>query len=69
MRYALDSAGWRLTADAHGDVGGETEADAATANEDPANLIPPRDPNLPTLEGLNLVGFDNSFDASLQELR
>lgn len=38
---------------------------AATANEDPANLIPPRDPNQPTLEGLNLVGFDNRFDASL----
>lgn len=39
--------------------------EAAKANEDPANLIPPRDPNLPTLEGLNLVGFDNRFDASL----
>jgi nucleoside-diphosphate-sugar epimerase len=38
---------------------------AAMANENPANLIPPRDPNLPTLEGLNLVGFDNRFDASL----
>lgn len=38
---------------------------AATANEDPANLIPPRAPNVPTLEGLNLVGFDNRFDASL----
>lgn len=38
---------------------------AAMANEDPVNLIPPRDPNLPTLEGLNLVGYDNRFDASL----
>jgi nucleoside-diphosphate-sugar epimerase len=29
------------------------------ANEDPATHVAPRDPALPTLEGLNLVGFDN----------
>lgn len=38
---------------------------AARANEDPAQLIAPRDPGLPTLEGLNLVGFDNRIDAGL----
>lgn len=38
---------------------------AARANEDPAQLVGPRDPGLPTLEGLNLVGFDNRFDAGL----
>lgn len=36
---------------------------AAQANEDPAALIPPRDRNLPFLEALNLVGFDNRIDA------
>ncbi|NWG45041.1 MAG: NAD(P)-dependent oxidoreductase [Alphaproteobacteria bacterium] len=35
----------------------------ARANEDPARLIPPRDPALPSLEGLNLVGFANRFDS------
>jgi nucleoside-diphosphate-sugar epimerase len=42
-------------------------ADALTlvnANEDPANLVEPKDPNLPSLEGLNLVGFDNLIDSS-----
>jgi nucleoside-diphosphate-sugar epimerase len=33
------------------------------ANEDPANLTPPRDPALPSMEGLNLVGFSNRIDA------
>lgn len=36
----------------------------AMANEDPATLTPPRDPALPFLEALNLVGFDNRFDAA-----
>jgi nucleoside-diphosphate-sugar epimerase len=35
----------------------------AAANEDPAALVGPRDPALPTLEGLNLVGFDNRIDS------
>lgn len=34
------------------------------ANEDPANLVEPKDPNLPSMEGLNLVGFDNRINAS-----
>lgn len=33
------------------------------ANEDPANLVEPRDPALPSMEGLNLVGFSNRIDA------
>jgi nucleoside-diphosphate-sugar epimerase len=33
-------------------------------NEDPANLGEPNDPNLPSMEGLNLVGFDNRIDSS-----
>jgi nucleoside-diphosphate-sugar epimerase len=33
------------------------------ANEDPPGLIGPKDPNLPMLEGLNLVGFDNRIDS------
>jgi 2-alkyl-3-oxoalkanoate reductase len=37
---------------------------AALANEEPAALVGPRDPNVPTLEGLNLVGYDNRIDAS-----
>lgn len=36
----------------------------AMANEDPARMIGPQDTALPTLEGLNLVGYDNRFDAS-----
>lgn len=36
----------------------------ALANEDPARLVPPRDPQLPYLEGLNFVAFDNRIDAS-----
>jgi nucleoside-diphosphate-sugar epimerase len=36
----------------------------ALTNEDPARLIGPKDPNAPSLEGLNLVGYDNRFDAS-----
>lgn len=35
----------------------------AGANEDPAALVGPRDPSLPTLEGLNLVGFDNRISS------
>jgi 2-alkyl-3-oxoalkanoate reductase len=34
------------------------------ANENPANLVEPKDPNLPSMEGLNLVGFDNRIDAT-----
>lgn len=34
------------------------------ANEDPANMIEPKDPNLPSMEGLNLVGFDNRIDSA-----
>lgn len=34
------------------------------ANEDPARLIEPKDPSLPSMEGLNLVGFDNRIDAA-----
>ncbi len=30
-------------------------------NENPAAVIGPKDPNLPFLEGINLVGFDNRF--------
>ena len=37
---------------------------AALANEKPAALVGPRDPNVPTLEGLNLVGYNNRIDAS-----
>ena len=33
------------------------------SNEDPANLVEPRDPALPSMEGLNLVGFSNRIDA------
>lgn len=38
--------------------------EAAHANEDPVALIGPRDANIPLLEGLNLVGFDNRIDAT-----
>lgn len=37
---------------------------AVGANEDPANKVPPKDPALGSMEGLNLVGFDNRIDAS-----
>ena len=37
---------------------------AARANEDPAACRGPADPALPSLEGLNLVGFDNRIDAA-----
>jgi 2-alkyl-3-oxoalkanoate reductase len=37
---------------------------AAKANEDPARLIGPRDPAIPMLEGLNLIGFSNRIDSS-----
>lgn len=37
--------------------------EAACKNEDPANLVGPRDPAIPMLEGLNLIGFDNRIDA------
>lgn len=33
------------------------------ANEDPASLVEPCDPGLPSMEGLNLVGFSNRIDA------
>ena len=42
----------------------ETALEVVLANEDPANLIEPKDPNLPSLEGLNLVGFSNRIDSS-----
>lgn len=32
-------------------------------NEDPAWMIGPKDPNLPFMEGVNLVGFDNRIPA------
>lgn len=38
--------------------------DVVLANEDPANLVEPRDPALPSLEGLNLVGFSNRIDSN-----
>jgi nucleoside-diphosphate-sugar epimerase len=34
---------------------------AALANEDPAKLIGPRDLSVPSLEALNLVGYNNRF--------
>jgi nucleoside-diphosphate-sugar epimerase len=36
----------------------------AQANEDPAKFVAPKDPAVPFLEGLNLVGFDNRIDSS-----
>lgn len=42
----------------------EAVLSATLANEDPAQLIGPRDPNVPLLEGLNLIGYSNRFDAS-----
>lgn len=36
----------------------------ARANEDPSRCIGPKDPAIPSLEGLNLVGYDNRIDAS-----
>lgn len=33
------------------------------ANEDPPNLVEPKDPALPSMEGLNLVGFSNQIDS------
>jgi len=36
----------------------------ANANEHPAQCIAPRNPELPFLEALNLVGFDNRFDST-----
>lgn len=36
----------------------------AEANENPARLEGPRDPALPSIEGLNLVGFANRIDAA-----
>lgn len=36
----------------------------ANENETPSRLMGPKDIALPTLEGLNLVGFDNRFDAA-----
>ena len=41
----------------------EAALDIVRANEDPPNLIEPRDPSLPSMEGLNLVGFSNCIDA------
>lgn len=37
---------------------------AISTNEDPANKVPPKDPALGSMEGLNLVGFDNRIDAA-----
>lgn len=42
----------------------ETVLPLALANEDPQSLIGPRDPNVPLLEGLNLIGYSNRIDAS-----
>lgn len=36
---------------------------AALANEDPARRVGPKDLTVPTLEGLNLVGYDNRFSS------
>ncbi len=36
----------------------------AQANEDPARCVSQADPAVPSLEGLNLVGFDNRIDSS-----
>lgn len=36
----------------------------AEANEDPAKLEGPKDPALPSIEGLNLVGFANRIDTA-----
>lgn len=36
----------------------------ARANEDPTRCIGPKDAAVPSLEGLNLVGFDNRIDSS-----
>lgn len=36
----------------------------ALANEDPASLLGPKDAAVPSLEGLNLVGYDNRFDSA-----
>ena len=41
----------------------EAALDVLLANEDPAHLIGPKDPNLPSMEGLNLVGFSNRIDS------
>ncbi len=41
----------------------EAALDVVRANEDPASLLEPRDPALPLMEGLNLVGFSNRIDA------
>lgn len=62
---------WRRFMDDMAAVAGRTAPptiplDAALAmiraNEDPARLVEPADPALPSLEGLNLVGFDNRID-------
>lgn len=37
---------------------------AARANENPATLEAPKDLQIPSLEGLNLVGYDNRFPAT-----
>jgi|694.fasta_scaffold56862_3 nucleoside-diphosphate-sugar epimerase len=42
----------------------DTALAIVAANEDPAKLVEPRDPALPSMEGLNLVGFSNRIDAS-----
>lgn len=36
----------------------------ALANEDPSRCIGPKDPAVPSLEGINLIGFDNRIDSS-----
>jgi nucleoside-diphosphate-sugar epimerase len=42
----------------------ESLMELVRANEDPENLIGPKDPSVPMLEGLNLVGFDNRIESS-----
>jgi nucleoside-diphosphate-sugar epimerase len=41
----------------------DTALAVIAANEDPSNLVEPNDPALPSMEGLNLVGFSNRIDA------
>lgn len=68
-----DGVSWRRFMDDMARIGGMPPppdfplADALAminANEDPANLVPPKDPNLGSMEGLNLVGFDNRIDST-----
>lgn len=68
-----NGATWRRFADDMAAIVGKPPpptiplADALSSvagNEDPANLGEPKDPNIFSMEGLNLVGFDNRIDSS-----